>query len=308
MFRLIGETNINFLSIRKVAYTVSSILVAVGIFGLVMIMTGRANLGIDFAGGVMITGHFEKPVAIEDLRAAVHAEFSDVQITDLKDFAKPNAFIIKTKRPETEAEGEQKLRRLNQIISEKFPDHNFISVSEHVIGPAVGQTLRKDAQKAVLLSLLGIVLYLWIRFDFRSGIVAAMATLHDTLVVLGLIYLTGIEFDLLIVTALLTLAGYSLNDKVVIYDRIRENLKRFRTRGEFAATVNASINEVLSRTINTGMTVLLVLGALYFLGGEVLKGFAFSLLIGIIIGTYSSIFVASPIVVEWEARRPKRFK
>ncbi|HEX2897682.1 MAG TPA: protein translocase subunit SecF, partial [candidate division Zixibacteria bacterium] len=149
---------------------------------------------------------------------------------------------------------------------------------------------------------------LWIRFDFRSGIVAAMATLHDTLVVLGIIYLTGMEFDLLIVTALLTLAGYSLNDKVVIYDRIRENLKRFRTRGEFAVTVNASINEVLSRTINTGMTVLLVLGALYFLGGEVLKGFAFSLLIGIIIGTYSSIFVASPIVVEWEARRPKRFK
>ncbi len=308
MFRLIGETNINFLKLRKVAYVVSAILVAIGIVGLVMIMTGKANLGIDFAGGVMITGHFEKPVAIEDLRAAVHVEFSDVQITDLKDFVKPNAFIIKTKRPESEAEGEQKLQRLTQIISEKFTDNNFISASEHVIGPAVGQTLRKDAQKAVLLSLLGIVLYLWIRFDFRSGIVAALATLHDTLVVLGIIFLTGMEFDLLIVTALLTLAGYSLNDKVVIYDRIRENLKRYRTRGEFAATVNASINEVLARTINTGMTVLLVLGALYFLGGEVLKGFAFSLLIGIIIGTYSSIFVASPIVVEWEARRPKRFK
>jgi len=308
MFRLIGETNINFLGLRKVAYTVSAVLVAIGIVGLVMIMTGKANLGIDFSGGVMITGHFEKPVAIEDLRAAVNAEFGDVQITDLKDFVKPNAFIIKTKRPATEAEGEEKLQRLTQIVTESFPGNNFTRVSEHVIGPAVGQTLRKDAQKAVLLSLLGIVLYLWIRFDFRSGIVAALATLHDTLVVLGIIYLTGMEFDLLIVTALLTLAGYSLNDKVVIYDRIRENLKRYRTRGEFAATVNASINEVLSRTINTGMTVLLVLGALYFLGGEVLKGFAFSLLIGIIIGTYSSIFVASPIVVEWEARRPKRFK
>lgn len=308
MFRLIGKTNINFLGIRKVAYMVSAVSVAIGIFGLVMILTGKANLGIDFAGGVMVTGHFDQPVAIEDLRTAVTQEFDDAEITDLKDFEQPNAFIIKTKRPETESEGEQKLQRLNQIITEHFPGNNFTRVSEHVIGPAVGQTLRKDAQKAVLLSLLGIVLYLWMRFDFRSGIVAAMATLHDTLVVVGIIYLTGMEFDLLIVTALLTLAGYSLNDKVVIYDRIRENLKRFRTRGEFAATVNASINEVLARTINTGMTVLLVLGALYFLGGEVLKGFAFSLLIGIVIGTYSSIFVASPIVVEWESRRPKRFK
>ncbi|MGH8016602.1 MAG: protein translocase subunit SecF [Candidatus Zixiibacteriota bacterium] len=308
MFRLIGETNINFLKIRKVSYTISAVLVAIGIVGLVMIWTGQANLGIDFAGGVMVTGHFDQPVAIEDLRAAVTKDFSDAQITDLKDFEKPNAFIIKTKRPATEAEGEQKLQRLSQIISEIFPGNDFTRVSEHIIGPAVGETLRQDAQKAVLLSLFGIVVYLWIRFDFRSGIVAAMATLHDVLVVVGIIYLMGIEFDLLIVTALLTLAGYSLNDKVVIYDRIRENLKRFRTKGAFAATVNASINEVLSRTINTGMTVLLVLGTLYFLGGEVLKGFAFSLLIGIVIGTYSSIFVASPFVVEWEARRPKRFK
>jgi preprotein translocase subunit SecF len=308
MFRLIGETNINFLGIRKVTYILSLILVIVGLFGLVMIWTGQANLGIDFAGGVMVTGYFEQPVAIEDLRGAVTKEFDDAEITDLKDFEKPNAFIIKTKRPETEAEGEQKLQRLNQLVSESFPGNAFTRVSEHVIGPAVGQTLRKDAQKAILLSLFGIIVYLWIRFDFRSGVVAALATLHDTLVVIGIIYILGMEFDLLIVTALLTLAGYSLNDKVVIYDRIRENLKRFRTRGEFAAMVNASINEVLSRTINTGMTVLLVLGALYFLGGEVLKGFAFSLLIGIVIGTYSSIFVASPIVVEWESRRPKRLK
>ncbi len=308
MFRLIGETNINFLAIRKVAYAVSAVLVAIGLFGLVMIWTGKANLGIDFAGGVMITGHFEQPVSIEELRAAVNSEFPDVQITELKDFEKPHAFIIKTKRPESEADAAQRVTRLYAIIGEKFAGNNFSRESEHIIGPSVGETLRGDAQKAILLSLLGIVAYLWIRFDFRSGVVAAMATLHDVLVVMGIIYIIGMEFDLLIVTALLTLAGYSLNDKVVIYDRIRENLKRFRTRGEFAATVNASINEVLSRTINTGMTVLLVLGALYFLGGEVLKGFAFSLLIGIVIGTYSSIFVASPFVVEWESRRPKRFK
>ena len=128
------------------------------------------------------------------------------------------------------------------------------------------------------------------------------------LAVLGIMFLLGIEFDLLIVTALLTLAGYSLTDTVVVFDRVRENLKKFRTKGEFANCVNSSMNEVLSRTINTSLTVLLVVGTLYFFGGEVLANFTLALILGILIGTYSSIFVASPIVVEWEARSPKRFK
>ena len=118
----------------------------------------------------------------------------------------------------------------------------------------------------------------------------------------------GLEFDLLIVTALLTLAGYSLTDTVVVFDRIRENLKRFRTRGEFASAVNSSINEVLSRTVNTSLTTLLVVGTLFFLGGEVVRNFSLALILGILVGTYSSVFVASPIVVEWEARKPSRFK
>ena len=118
----------------------------------------------------------------------------------------------------------------------------------------------------------------------------------------------NLEFDLLIVTALLTLAGYSLTDTVVVFDRIRENLKKYRTKGEFASAVNASINEVLSRTLNTSLTVLLVVGPLFFFGGEVLRYFSLALILGVAVGTYSSIFVASPIVVEWEARRPKRFK
>ena len=151
-------------------------------------------------------------------------------------------------------------------------------------------------------------MYIGIRFDFRSGIAATIATFHDVLAVVGIVYIFGIEFDLLIVTALLTLAGYSLTDTVVVFDRIRENLKKFRAKGEFASTVNTSINEVLSRTINTSLTVLLVVGTLYILGGEVLKNFALALILGVIIGTYSSIFVASPVVVEWEARKPKRFK
>ena len=308
MFRIIGQTNINFIGVRKYAFVLSAALVIVGITGFVMIVTGKANLGIDFAGGVMATGHFDQRVTIEDLRSAVAVEFPDAEITNLKDFVKPNAFIIKTKRPETEVEGEQRLATLIKIIEKSFAGNIFTVVSEHIIGPAVGETLRGDAQKAILLSLLGIVVYIWIRFDFRSGIAATIATFHDVLAVLGIFYLMGLEFDLLIVTALLTLAGYSLTDTVVVFDRIRENLKKYRTKGEFANAVNASINEVLSRTINTSLTVLLVVGTLFFFGGEVLRHFSLAIIMGVLVGTYSSIFVASPIVVEWEARRPKRFK
>ena len=308
MFRIIGQTNINFIGVRKYAFVLSAALVIIGITGFIMIVTGKANLGIDFAGGVMVTGHFDRTVTIEDLRSAVAAEFPNAEITNLKDFEKPNAFIIKTKRPETEAEGEQRLETLKKIIERSFAGNTFTLVSEHIIGPAVGETLRGDAQKAILLSLFGIVVYIWIRFDFRSGIAATIATFHDVLAVLGIFYLMGLEFDLLIVTALLTLAGYSLTDTVVVFDRIRENLKKFRTKGEFANSVNSSINEVLSRTINTSLTVLLVVGTLFFFGGEVLRHFSLAIIMGVLVGTYSSIFVASPIVVEWEARRPKRFK
>jgi preprotein translocase subunit SecF len=308
MFRIIGETHIDFIGFRKYAFALSAILVVLGIVGLFMIATGKANLGIDFAGGVMVTGYFEKPVEIDNLRSALVAEFPDAEITNLKDFEKPNAFIIKTKRPETEAEGKQRLETLKKTIEEDFPGNAFTIVSEHIIGPAVGETLRKDAQKAVLLSLFGIIVYIWIRFDFRSGIAATIATFHDVLAVLGIFWLLGLEFDLLIVTALLTLAGYSLTDTVVVYDRIRENLRKFRTKGEFTKAVNSSINEVLSRTINTSLTTLLVVTTLFFFGGEVLRYFALALILGVLVGTYSSVFVASPIVVEWEARKPKRFK
>ena len=139
-------------------------------------------------------------------------------------------------------------------------------------------------------------------------IAATIATFHDVLAVMGILYVLNLEFDLLTVTALLTLAGYSLTDTVVVFDRIRENLKKFRTKGEFTDCVNMSINEVLSRTFNTSITVLFVVGTLFFFGGEVLRNFALALILGVAVGTYSSIFVASPIVVEWEARSPKRFK
>lgn len=309
MFRIIGTTNIDFIGARKTAFIISALLVLLGAYSFVMIATGNANMGIDFAGGVMIKGYFPDEVTIDNLRSTVNSAFPNSKISQMQDFVEsPYAYIIKIKQPETESEGKQKATELKELIATSFPDNDFTVVSEHIIGPAVGETLRSDAQKAIMLSLFGIIVYIWIRFDFRSGIAATIATFHDVLAVLGIFYVLNIEFDLLIVTALLTLAGYSLTDTVVVFDRIRENLKKFRTKGEFAATVNSSINEVLSRTINTSLTVLLVVGTLYALGGDVLRNFSLALILGVLVGTYSSVFVASPIVVEWESRSPKRFK
>ncbi len=308
MFRILPDTNIDFIGMRKIAFAISLVLVIGGLIATVLVWTGKANLGIDFAGGTMIYGSFDQPVGIDDLRSAMHGVVPDAQITRLEDFEKPNAFIIKTKRPQAEGEGQQRLDAMKSAIEGRFAGNKFEIVSEHIIGPAVGQTLRSDTQKAVLISLIGILIYIWIRFDLRSGVAAAIATFHDVLAVLGIMLLLGFEFDLLMVTALLTLAGYSLTDTVVVYDRIRENLKKWRTKGEFAPAVNRSINDILSRTVNTGGTTLVSILALTIFGGETLRTFSVAMVLGIIIGTYSSIFVASPIVVEWEARKPKRFK
>jgi len=308
MFRIIPDTNINFIGARRVAFGLSAVLVALGIFAVVMIGLDKAPMGIDFAGGVMIQGHFESEVAIDNVRSALTGKFDNVQVTRLSGFKFPNAFIIKTKSPADESAGKEQAARIKETLQAAFSGNTFSLDSEHIIGPTVGKTLKKDATYAVIFSLIGIIIYIWIRFDFRSGIAATVATFHDVLAVLGICYIFGVEFDLLIVTSLLTLAGYSLTDTVVVFDRIRENLKKFRSRGEFVFAINKSINEVLGRTINTSMTVLFVLLALYVLGGEVLRTFSLSLLLGVIIGTYSSVFVASPIVVEWEARSPSRFK
>ena len=308
MFRIIPDTNINFIGARRIAFGVSALLVILGVFAFVMIASGKADLGIDFAGGVMLQGHFAEPVAIDDLRSGLTDLFEDAHVTELTDFEFPNAFIVKTKRPDTDAEGRERAAVIKDLLAEKFPGNTFDIDSEHVIGPAVGETLRKDAIWAIVISLIGIVIYIWIRFDFRSGIAATVATFHDVLAVLGISYILGLEFNLLIVTALLTLAGYSVTDTVVVFDRIRENLNKFRGRTEFVHAVNRSINEVLSRTFNTSFSTLVVVVTLLIFGGEVLRNFALALTLGVIVGTYSSIFVASPIVVEWEAKSPSRFK
>jgi preprotein translocase SecF subunit len=192
-----------------------------------------------------------------------------------------------------------------QAARQGLPQNKVIDSSSTVVGPAVSRDLRNKSLLASLIVALGILLYVGFRFDLRFAVGAVVATAHDVFFVLGLVVLLGHEFSMLIVTALLTVAGYSLNDTVVVYDRIRENLKARRS-DPYDKVVNDSINETLSRTVITGLSTLFTLLILYFWGGEVTRDFSLTLLLGIVVGTYSSVFVAAPVVVEWNQRYPSR--
>jgi preprotein translocase subunit SecF len=306
MFELIKKPNLNFIGKRYYAFVFSAIVVILGLIAFVLLTLGRGNLGIDFSGGTMVQGNFAKPVSIGELRSAMSKNgYKDAFIQSLQRDI-PNSFVIRVKKS-----GEKEVRIAQEILSilqKEFPNNPFHNDSVDEIGPAVGKLLQKQARWAVLIAAGMILLYIWIRFDFRFGVAATIATIHDVLVMLGFVWITQREMTLLTVTAILTIAGYSLTDTVVVFDRIRENLKTFRKKGDFPSAVNSSINEVLSRTIITSLTTLLSALAIYLFAGEVVRDFALVLFVGIMIGTYSSIFVASPILVEWEARSPKRFK
>jgi preprotein translocase subunit SecF len=307
MFQILEKTKIDFVGKRYYAFAVSGFLVLLGIVAIVIMFLGKANLGIDFGGGTMIQGYFDKPMAIGDLRAAMSRNgYGDAFIQSLRR-EKGNYFLIRVKTTTDEAVTNISQNILG-VLAKEFPDNKFNMDSVDGIGPAVGKTLQRQARLAVLIALVGILIYIWIRFDFRFGVAATIATFHDVIVVFGLLFLLQKEVTLLVITALLTLAGYSLTDTVVVYDRIRENLRIFRKKGDFSSTINASINEVLSRTINTSLTTFLPVFVLFVVGGEVVRDFCLTLMMGIIVGTYSSWFVASPVILEWEKRSPKRFK
>jgi preprotein translocase subunit SecF len=307
MLQILKKTNIDFLGKRYYAFAISGILVILGFTAFVAIFLGKADLGIDFAGGTMLQGYFEKEVTIGELRAALSRNGYDDAFIQSLHREKPNYFLIRVKAT-TDEEVTQTSSDILSVLGKEFPQIKFNMDSVDGIGPAVGKTLQRQARWAVLIALAGILLYIWIRFDFRFGVAATITTLHDVLLVLGILFILQKDITLLVVTALLTLAGYSLNDTVVLFDRIRENLKLFRKKGSYASTINSSINEVLSRTIITSLTTFAVVLTLFLVGGEVVHDFALALMLGIIVGTYSSVFVASPIIVEWERRAPKRFK
>lgn len=295
-----GETNIDFLGKRRIAYTFSVIAALIGLVAMLAIPLGKANLGTDFAGGIAIQFRFEKPVHIEGVRTLL--EKSGFKDANLQEFAEPNKLLVRFKR--TDADLRAVSKAIGEVFEKGMPDNKFAVESTTEVGPTVGKKLQRDALLAIGVSLLGILVYVAWRFEFRFGVAAVIATFHDVLAVMGLLYVLNKEMSLLIVTALLTLAGYSLTDTVVVFDRIRENM-RGRAKEDTPALINRSINEVLRRTIVTSLTTLLATFALLIMGGEVLYDFSLALFSGVIVGTYSSIFIASPVLLFWEGKKSR---
>jgi preprotein translocase subunit SecF len=297
---LIGKTNIDFIGKRNISFIVSAIIAILGIIGVIQVARSAANMGIDFTGGTVVQMKFAKPVHIDQARAAL--DKNGLKGANLQEIKDGNKLLIKVGK--TNVAVGKVANTIEDIFKREFAGNSFIMESSTEIGPSVGDKLRKDTLVAVALSMLGIIIYIAWRFDFKFGIGAIVATLHDVLAMFAVFFLFNREINLLFITAVLTVAGYSLTDTVVVFDRIRENMHK-NLKEALPIVFNKSINEVLSRTIVTSLTTFLAATSLLLFGGEVIHDFALALVVGVVVGTYSSVFVASPVVVVLENRSLK---
>ena len=284
------ETNFDFIGKRRICYIFSAIIIIAGIA--LFTMRGDKNYGVDFSGGTLQQYLFDKPVKIDDVRKLLkdigYGNASIQQYGDTKEV------IIRTQ--------ENISGKLGETFKKELKDNPYQVLRIETVGPAVGKNLRQNALISLALGLAGIAIYVMFRFDLKYGIAGVIALIHDVIFAVGAMALTHRQFDLTIVAALLTIAGYSINDTVVIYDRIRENLRSVK-KGSFSDIVNLSVNQMLGRTIlTTGVTMLVVI-ALLFWGGEVLNDFAFCIFVGFFVGVYSTIYIASPMVISWHRQR-----
>lgn len=283
-------TNFDFVGKRKIAIGISIVLIIISILSVVM--HKGLNFGIDFAGGTIIQVKFTKTTGADVIRKT----FQNIKIDDaiIQEIGQ-NEVIVRTNQPMTK----ELQAKVEEAMNGQFGTGNFEIRRIEFVGPKVGKDLTNKAILAIVFAWLGMLIYIAWRFEFRYGLGAIIALIHDTIITIGALSLLNKEFTLVIVAALLTIIGYSINDTIVVFDRIRENRKK-DLKKSLAEIINSSVNETLSRTILTSLTVFLVLLALFFLGGPVIHDFAFALLIGIVVGTYSSIFIASPIVLLFE--------
>jgi preprotein translocase subunit SecF len=301
-------TKFQFTRYRKIAFIVSTV---VNLAVLAALFVKGPNLGVDFAGGTMIQVKFQQRVTIAQIRQAL--EKVNLGGGVVQDFGEPeaNEFLIRLDKTSVELGALGDLVR--KVLAEQFGADKFEVRRIEFVGPQIGEDLRFRGTMSVIVATIMMGIYIWVRFGSafgaRFGLLfgtgAVIALIHDVLVTVGALMLANYEFDLTVVAALLTIVGFSVNDTVVICDRIRENLRKIK-RETLESIINTSINETLSRTILTTGTALLVLAALYFLGGEVIKPFAFALLVGFISGVYSTIFIASPVILLWESRRVRK--
>ena len=296
---IIKNTNINFMASKNVGFTISSICFVLSLF---MLFSGL-NLGIDFRGGTMIGLNFSEEVEIQEIRAAMQSisiegqEF-DLSTEEIKHFGNSTNVMIKFKvRDDAPENFEQEIvNHLYQNMNEKVhEDKNNFILSIDTVSPKIGSELSGKALWSIISALGLILFYISIRFEFKFAIGAILALVHDVIITLGIFSVTGYEITLGTVAAFLTIVGYSLNDTIVILDRIRENMKSSGTV-LFESTINKSINQSLSRTLITSLTTLVVIIVLIYAGGEIIRPFAFTMLVGVIIGTYSSIYIASGLL------------
>ena len=288
-------TEYDFMAKKTMAIVLSSAVILVGIIS--MIIHGGLKYGIDFDGGTLVQLKFKTPPAIEDLRDGLKT--IGLGDSTIQEFGSKNHILIRVEKSEEKLE-EIGSKVKNSLIG-KFQADDILVERVEMVGPKVGKDLREKAILSIIYAIIGIVIYISWRFELQYAIAAIIALIHDVLVTMGAFSLVDKEFTLVIVAAFLTIIGYSLNDTIVVFDRIRENMRR-KGKTSFADVINMSINQTLSRTILTSGTTLLVVVALFFRGGEIIHDFSFALIVGVVVGTYSSIFIASVFLVYWENR------
>ena len=296
MLQLFKESNFDFIGKRRWAYIVSLLFIAAGLVS----MWGQGGLryGIDFSGGTLIQARFEKPVAVDRIRAAL----DQIKLGEsvIQEFGDPREFIFRL--PLAEVPAEEVTRRVQEALA-KDPALGKVEIRRvEFVGPQVGRDLQIQALYAVLASMVGILIYVAVRFDLKGGVASIAAVVHDVLVCLGAMSLTGREMSLPVLAALLTIIGYSVNDTIVAYDRVRENRGKGVKKGlSFAEQINIAINQTLSRTVLTALTTFMATAILFAFGGKVLEDLAFVLTVGVVTGTYSTIYIAGALIVDWTA-------
>ena len=306
--RIVKDTNIDFMSKAFIASCISALLILVGAVSL--IMNGGPKLSIDFKGGTLVAVNFTKPVDINEIRSSLSSVLIDGQNFDfskeeIKHFGDKSNVAIRIANIENEPP--RFANRVSESLASIYPgllpsEKSDFILSIDKVGPKVGAELSSDAVLAILYALGFILIYISIRFEFKYAIGAIAALTHDVLITLGVFSILGYEISLAVIAAFLTIVGYSLNDTIVIFDRVRENVKSLKG-SSMESVINQSINDSLSRTIVTSLTTFLVVLILFLVGGEVIHTFSFAMIVGVVIGTYSSIFVASPIVIKMDKKQ-----
>lgn len=294
------NTNIPFMKWRNIAMAISVLMMLATV---VLLAVKGLNYGVDFAGGLTMEVRFSQPVQLDELRATVSS--ANIGEPSLQSFGNDNTVAIRIPLPEkggdTAVQGV--VQKVQGAIRAKHPDATFLRVE--TVSGKVSAELVRDGAFAILFAMIGISIYIWFRFEWQFGVGVLLGLLHDIMFTLGFFAITGLEFDLTIIAALLTIVGYSMNDTIVVYDRVRENLRKYR-KMDVIELLNLSLNETLPRTIVTSLSMIIALSTLVAVGGKVLFGFSLAMLLGIVVGTYSSIFLAAPVLI-WLKVGPHTF-